>query len=312
MEDRLIKFAHIVDAGSFTKAAAKLHISQPALTAAIKKLERELRVALLLRTSRSLTVTAAGRIAYQTAQNLIAEAQNLDVLLRAETTEKPTLIIGMIDSLANLLFVQHGYLEQLEQYARVSLIVDNSSRLVAAVSQNSLDIALLTEPVNLPAGLVTQVIGEEPLILVASVHEQSNIIAELQARQLHHFISYNQASRTFQLISERFARAAITLHPAFYSTSPEIMLQLVLARRGAAVLPYSLVRSYLERGILVIIPLQASACFYRKIVSIQQSKRQLPLQASQVIDYARSQISHLYDQARLLETTRNNSPHVSS
>ena len=57
MEDRIRKFAHLIDAGSFTKAARDLHISQPALSMAVQKLERELHAPLYIRASQPVTPT---------------------------------------------------------------------------------------------------------------------------------------------------------------------------------------------------------------------------------------------------------------
>src|SRR5688572_29853136 len=104
MEERLRKFAHLVDVGSFTKAAAELHISQPALSTAIAKLERELRAKLLVRGVRPLALTPAGKLAYQTAKDLSVQADNLKLRLAELAHEQVTLKIGMIDSMASTLF----------------------------------------------------------------------------------------------------------------------------------------------------------------------------------------------------------------
>src|SRR5688572_9285664 len=105
MEDRLYKFARLVDAGSFTKAAAAMHISQPALTTAIKKLERELHAELLIRDSHTFRLTAAGAVAYDTAKELSTQARNLKLRLSEAADRKVHLNLGMIDSVADLLFV---------------------------------------------------------------------------------------------------------------------------------------------------------------------------------------------------------------
>ena len=48
MDERLKKFVQLVDSGSYTQASRQLHISQPALSVAIGKLERELHASLLV------------------------------------------------------------------------------------------------------------------------------------------------------------------------------------------------------------------------------------------------------------------------
>ena len=75
MEGRLKLFASLIDTGSFTRAAATLRISQPALSTAIRKLERELGSSLLERNDFSLT--DAGRLAYEAGKKLHVSEQNV-------------------------------------------------------------------------------------------------------------------------------------------------------------------------------------------------------------------------------------------
>jgi DNA-binding transcriptional LysR family regulator len=295
MEDRLVKFARIIDAGSFTKAASLLHISQPALTSAVKKLEKELQAELIVRSNKGLTLTSAGKIAYQTARNLIAEAQNLELQIRETTGEKPPLAIGMIDSLAHLLFITDTYLERLEQHARVSLVIDNSSRLAEAVNHNELDLALLAQPDRMQSGLTARTIGEEPLVLVAHQSLKNRTLQDLASRELHHFMSYNQASRTSQIITAHFAMLGVTVQPIFYSTSPEIILQLVLSKRGTAVLPYLLVRQHVDSGELTVIP-TGTRRIRRRIVGLHRTKRAVSLQSEKLLEVTREHLTYLNEQ----------------
>lgn len=63
----------IIDHGSFNKAAHALHITQPALTSAVKALENELGVSLLIRSSRGVLPTACGRYIYEDGKELLRE-----------------------------------------------------------------------------------------------------------------------------------------------------------------------------------------------------------------------------------------------
>ncbi len=297
MEERLLRFARIVDAGSFTKAARELHISQPALTTTVKKLERELSHELIVRGSRGFTLTVAGQLAYESAKQIYADAQNLRLRLAEQTGRKPTLRVGLIDSVAAMLFVQGG-LAELEQTTQASLTVDNSTRLIELVEHDHLDFALVTRPLRIAAALNVQEVGPEPLMLVCHADSATGLKTELAQKRLWHFLSYNRASRTFQLIDEHFARLGITLEPHFYSTSPEIMLQLVLAGRGAAVLPYSLIKPHLETGQLVTLNIDASAVIARQIVHVKRASRVLSAQAEALTTYATDALTQLTQEAK--------------
>jgi DNA-binding transcriptional LysR family regulator len=78
MDLRVLRyFVATAEAGSISRAADALHISQPALTARIKELEDELGVALLVRLPRGIELTAAGRQLQLDAQRLLNDAESL-------------------------------------------------------------------------------------------------------------------------------------------------------------------------------------------------------------------------------------------
>lgn len=68
-------FVAVADTGSFSRAAQMLHVSQPALSAQIKEFERRLGFALFARTSRSVTLTAEGRLFIDRARRLVTETE---------------------------------------------------------------------------------------------------------------------------------------------------------------------------------------------------------------------------------------------
>lgn len=300
MEDRLYKFARLVDAGSYTKAAKVLHISQPALSAAIKKLERELRSELLVRTSRTFRLTPAGQAAYETAKQLHTQAANLRLRLAEASIQNVQLNIGMIDSVADLLFVHGNELHNLEQGAHVSLVVDNTAQLERYVEHDDLDVALAAKQTHLPQALVQNELGQEPLLLVTHTSQARQIRRSLLQKELPNFLGYNQNSHTYQLVERHFAAAGIAISPTFYSTSPEIMLQLVLAGRGAAALPYLLVKQYVEQGSLVAIAAGPDKIILRTIVSLHRKGRTLPVQAQHLLEATRTALNTQTQHAKTL------------
>ena len=81
--NRLRSFAAVAEAGHLTRAAEKLHLSQPALSAQIKALEDELDLPLFERTPAGMSLTPAGRRLLSKAEEVLAAAQVLQAEARA-------------------------------------------------------------------------------------------------------------------------------------------------------------------------------------------------------------------------------------
>ena len=74
MDLRQLKyFVEIVDSGSLSKAAARVYVAQPALSQQIAALEGELKSRLLVRSSRGVTLTEAGKVLYRHARAILRE-----------------------------------------------------------------------------------------------------------------------------------------------------------------------------------------------------------------------------------------------
>ncbi|HJQ08646.1 MAG TPA: LysR family transcriptional regulator [Candidatus Saccharimonadales bacterium] len=284
MEERLHKFARLVDAGSFTKASAELHISQPALSVAIAKLERELQASLLVRGTRTLRLTEAGRLAYTAAKELSVTTSNLSTKLAQLAAHQPAISIGMIDSIADSLFTTATLLTNLEQQARVSVVVDNSRHLLQAVAHDDLDIAFIVEqPGILPSNIESRRVGTESLVAVCQAGQLETMQASIRKGVLPHFISYDQPSTTQRLIRKSLENRSITPQPAFYSTSPVVMLRLVLLSKGAAVLPYLLVKELLANHTLALLGQEQPCVINRPINCINNRSKEITAPLTQVI-----------------------------
>lgn len=96
---RLYYFVTLVDYFTFTAAAKKLHIAQPSLSAAIKKLEQELGFILLDRSKRELKLTKEGKILYSEAKKLLIHYDHVsDEMVRLKKEGPLELSIGIIES----------------------------------------------------------------------------------------------------------------------------------------------------------------------------------------------------------------------
>lgn len=271
MEDRLQKFSRLVDAGSFTKASTELHMSQPALSMAIGKLERELRTTLFVRGARPLRLTPAGELAYAAAQELAARTHNLASQLAALADEPVSIGLGMIDSAASTLFLAGDALAQLERRAKISVVVNNSRFLLEAAARSRIDMAFIAEQSRaLPTALEATFVATEPLVAICHASQHAETQQLMRRGRLPHFISYDQPSTSYELICRALQQQGITPEPAFYSTSPEVMLRLALLGRGTAVLPYLLVRNHIQDGTIALLGHEQPTVIGRRISSVKR------------------------------------------
>ena len=298
MEDRLRKYAQVVDNGSFSKAALRLHISQPALTSAVKKLERELGVVLLERQAKHLVLTAAGDIAYQAARKLNIQVANLHQELTDLANLKPVVRLGLIDSVAAILAGDDRGFAALKQATDLSVIVNNSHQLTLATAKEQLEAAIIIGgTTDTPSSLEVTRLGDEPLVLVVNPADQNQYSNYAKAGRLPNFLSYNIGSHSQHLIQKALAGYGVAIEPSFYSTSPEVMLQMVLSRQGAAVLPFAMVKPQLLDGLLVGVSGEFNT-LSRPIYAIRLRHRLLPEALEQTFVTAGAALDRLTDETR--------------
>jgi DNA-binding transcriptional LysR family regulator len=94
-------FVAVVDEGSFTAAAGRLHVSQPGLSAQLQALERQLRGPLLERLPRGVRLTPAGRTALPHARASLAHAERASsAAMRASGVDAGELHVGTLHSIS--------------------------------------------------------------------------------------------------------------------------------------------------------------------------------------------------------------------
>ena len=179
--------------------------------------------------------------------------------------------IGMIDSIADALFASGEGLEMLKD-AQVSVVVNNSRYLSEAVERGDLDIAFVAEQQRRPSALLeTKPVATEPLVVVSHIKRHA-----APGKLLPDFIAYDQPSNTFRLVRDYLKSQDVQMQPSFYSTSPEVMLRLVLLNKGVAALPYLMVQDHLQAGSLKRLGGKTPWLIPRNIVALKRRDRQLP------------------------------------
>lgn len=140
----------VADTGSFSLAAKRCHVGQPALSQQIAKLEKELGVSLFARTSRSVEVTEAGQEFVHRAREIIQQSEALRAeMFRYAGLHKGALNLGIITSLQCIDF--GGMLSAFcGTYGDISVNITQGGtyRLLDMLSERTIDLAFLNKPVG--------------------------------------------------------------------------------------------------------------------------------------------------------------------
>lgn len=249
MDHRVEKFMAVVESESFTDASERLHVSQPALSVAIRKLEKELGAQLIIRGGNFFQITEEGRLVYDYGVQAKLNLSNLNAELASEVASQRTLRLGLIDSVAHLLFTSSS----VDIAGKLEARIDNSSRLLRALKLDQLDMAIITKPLgDIDDDYRTESIGEESFSLVCAPRLATSAKKKLKDDcQVEDFLTYDQSSTTYRWIKKHFDDNGISFTPKFFSTNPELMLQMALSGKGVALLPDSIVIDSLKTKKLV-------------------------------------------------------------
>lgn len=263
MDHKIEKYMAIVEAESFTDAAERLHISQPALSVTLQNLEKELGVQLIIRGGNYFQVTEAGRLVYDYGVRFRLQEDNLHRELSEEIKSQRILRLGMIDSVADMLFDS----ERINFDGQTEVRIDNTSRLIHEIELDRTDVAFITEPLGaMDDKFRVRSVGDEKFVLVCSPDRARSIKKSIKKENLiPEFLTYDQSSITFKRISAHFSKHKLNYQPKFFSTSPGLLRQMALKSKGVTLLPHHMVKEDIKRSELAIV---SDIKFKRPIIAL--------------------------------------------
>jgi DNA-binding transcriptional LysR family regulator len=241
-------FVAVAEDANFTRAAERLHVAQPGVSAQIKQLERELGLPLLDRTGRTgrtVTLTEAGAAVLPFARAALgAVAGSKQAVDELTGLVRGRVAIGTITScpavaIADMIDGFHRAHPGIE----ITLSQDNSDRLVDAVRAGALDLAViaLSSSTNYP-GVALKTFVDEPMVAAVGdgdpfAGKESLPIKAFRDRDL---ISMPVGTGIRSCLDEACALAGFTPRIAFEANDPTMVMQLARRGLGVAFLPTSM------------------------------------------------------------------------
>jgi DNA-binding transcriptional LysR family regulator len=170
--DQLHTFLEIVRLKSFSKAAQTCYRTQPAISAQVRQLEQELNTTLFERLGTKISLTVAGRIFAEHAEQILALRRRAqDSINELEKVPRGELLIAANE--ATCIYVLPGvFAEFKKQFPNVQLLVDRSygTRVVQAVLDNLADFGITQLPVQEKKLQVVKIYTDEIKLLVPAGH----------------------------------------------------------------------------------------------------------------------------------------------
>ncbi|NKR48367.1 LysR family transcriptional regulator [Rhodococcus hoagii] len=256
-------FVAVAEEANFTRAAARVHVSQSGISAQIRQLENDLGAPLFDRSTRVAALTVAGEAALAHARAALAAARAVrDAVDDVNQLVRGRLEVGMVTACTvTPLFDALSSFHRAHPGIDVSLREDNSDRLVDDVRAGAVDLALVGVAGAEPAGLhsftvvrerlVAAVPGNHPLAQLSSV-----TLADVCA---HPLLTLPPGTGIRTVLDRGCADLNCRASIALQASAPDAVADLATRGLGVAILSESMATSYPDLASRVIADVDVEA-----------------------------------------------------
>ena len=236
--DQLRTFATVVEQKSFSAAAARLGVTQPAVSLQVRQLEKRFGVKLVERVGRRAAPTAAGA-------DLLTHARDVEAALAAASEAMAPHVAGAAGRVrlgtgaTACIYLLPPLLRDLRRrFPALEIVVStgNTPDMLRAIDENRIDVALVTLPA---AGRMLDVrpVLDDEFVVVAP--RGTKLPREMTAAELAKLplVQYEPGANTRRVVDDWALRAGRPLKAVMELGSVEAMKELVGAGLGCSVLP---------------------------------------------------------------------------
>ena len=249
----MVTFLRVAELGSFSAAADLLGMTPSAASRQVQRLEKEIGVQLLQRTTRQLRLTEPGAEAFARCRELVAAAQGtMDIA--QQFSKKPSGLVRISAPKAFARRVLHPHLlDFLQRYPAVDVQLIVEDRDIDPIREGvDLVVRLTTTP---PEGLVARPLMPVAHVLCASPHylAQNDAIGHPRDLIAHSCLSLGEHERDnhWRFRKGEDEEAEVAVRGRYVSNHSEVRLEAALAGLGVACVPVFMVRDALKDGSVV-------------------------------------------------------------
>jgi DNA-binding transcriptional LysR family regulator len=254
-------FEAVARHGGFTRAAESAHVSQPAISKAVRELERGLSVALLERGPRGARLTEAGTVLAEHARTIFGLARSAEADMRAfRSLELGTLRIGASTTIATYLLPPLlGRFAARHPGVDVRLASANTREIVRRLQGYELDVALVEGPVA-EAGVTVTPWREDGLVLIAPArHPLAGRSVAWPRVAAERLLVREPGSGTAEVVAAALAARGLRVGRTVELGSTEAIKQAVAAGLGLAFVSRAAAADQLALGTVALVTVRGLA-----------------------------------------------------
>jgi len=248
--DQLHTFLEIVRLKSFSKAAQTCYRTQPAISAQVRQLEQELRTDLFERFGSRISLTTAGKIFAEYAEQMLdLRRRAQDAIAELERTPRGELVIAANEATC-IYILPKVFSEYRHLFPAVQLEVNRSwgSHVVEAVMDNSADFGLTQLPVEEKRLQVVHIYHDEIRLIVPSGHALAGKKLVSPPDLLGDFLLLPKEGKTRARLNEWLEPVEDEIRISMELDSTEMMKRFVMAGLGVSFLAVSNCREEIAGG----------------------------------------------------------------
>jgi DNA-binding transcriptional LysR family regulator len=247
-------FFWVVRLGSFSRAAQRLHLSQPAISMRIRQLESELGVVLLERSTSALRVTVAGRKCFEHAERMLSLCAELHHQTTDASALAGTVRMGVTEAIA-VTWLPRLISQLSRRYPKIvpELDIDVNTSLNNKFANGELDCLLMPGPIPF-RDVVAEYIGELTFRWVACPALVGSK-RELTPKELGKLcvVTLSRETNLYELIHDWFVVNHVQPRRYCFCNSVSTMIALAKSGMGVALLPERAIREDIAQQSLVLL-----------------------------------------------------------
>ena len=272
-----------------TKTAASMHMTQPAVSLAVKELEQYYGVALFDRIGNRLKITPAGLRFYEYSSHIIALFDEMDNSMKNWDLAGTIRVGSSITIGSQFLPTYVNSFQSRYPGTRVKAQIAPSKQLEQMILNNELDFALIEGSSHNPSFICEEYM-EDHLTVICPANGQFQPGQEISIHEFcqQNFLLREHGSGTRETFENTIAAAGFSIEPIWEAVSTTALVNAVISGIGISILPHRMIADAIQQGQVIAVTVKGLE-FKRKFNIIYHQKKFLTAAARSFIELCRSQ-----------------------